>query len=255
MNQLLYILIIGFSLKYSEGQLSLDPNKLLNACIDGMNHKTEPGPEADLYKQCTPWKHRSCCLHNTTREAHHTNLYGFDYDHCGLLKKMSTDCRRHFMQDLCFYECSPNVGPWIVKVDNMKTRKERYFEVPLCQSDCEAWFESCLEDYTCTDNWSRNFIWINGHNTCPEGSQCRTFAEIYGTAENFCKKVWDHSWEPVSDDQPCMRLWFDGEKGNPNTRVAQYRVAMLTGMNSNAANLAVKAHLITLFRFLIHYIT
>ena len=25
---------------------------------------------------------------------------------------MSERCRKHFIQDLCFYECSPNVGPW-----------------------------------------------------------------------------------------------------------------------------------------------
>jgi len=69
--------------------------------------------------QCTPWKNRSCCTHNTTRNAHHSNLYNFNYDHCSQKKNMSEDCKRHFRQDLCFYECSPNIGPWTVKVGDM----------------------------------------------------------------------------------------------------------------------------------------
>jgi len=39
-------------------------------------------------------------------------MYGFNYNHCGPGKEMSDRCRKHFVQDLCFYECSPNVGPW-----------------------------------------------------------------------------------------------------------------------------------------------
>ncbi|XP_071453822.1 folate receptor beta-like isoform X2 [Hetaerina americana] len=183
---LMYILYVPLSVA---DQLTNDPNKMLNSCLDGMHHKTEPGPEGDLYKQCYPWRDRSCCKYNTTEAAHHAGLYGFKLDHCTDSAKMSTDCRRHFVQDLCFYECSPNIGPWIVKDSGMKIRKERYFEVPLCQSDCEAWFESCYDDYTCTDNWSRNFNWSNGRNHCPAMSKCRTFGSIYGNAGNFCSKV------------------------------------------------------------------
>jgi hypothetical protein len=29
---------------------------------------------------------------------------------------MSEGCKRHFIQDHCFYECSPNIRPWVVKV-------------------------------------------------------------------------------------------------------------------------------------------
>lgn len=70
--------------------------------------------------QCTPWKKRSCCTHDTTRNAHHSGLYNFNYDHCSQKKNMSEECRRHFRQDLCFYECSPNIGPWIVQVGDIQ---------------------------------------------------------------------------------------------------------------------------------------
>lgn len=39
--------------------------------------------------------------------------------------------------------------------------------------------------------------------------------------------MWDDSWKYTPDDQPCMRMWFDGEKGNPNDNVAKLRVGQL----------------------------
>ncbi|XP_018904498.2 folate receptor beta isoform X1 [Bemisia tabaci] len=193
----------------------------LNYCIDGLNHKKEPGPESDLYKECSPWKHRSCCTFDTTYNAHHSNNHGFNFDHCSHVKIMSERCRRHFIQDLCFYECSPNVGPWVVKVPH-KQSKERFFEVPLCQIDCDSWFDACRHDYTCAEIWGRNgFQWKNHTNYCKESSTCRTFEEVYNNnAKNFCEKVWDYSWKVLSDDQPCMRMWFNNSMDNPNDRVA-----------------------------------
>jgi folate receptor len=46
-------------------------------------------------------------------------MYGFNYNHCPN-RKMSSKCLEHFVQDLCFYECSPNVGPWMQTVGSMK---------------------------------------------------------------------------------------------------------------------------------------
>jgi len=71
----------------------------------------------------------------------------------------------------------------------MKIRNERFYQVPLCQSDCTAWFAACVDDYTCTDNWIKNWVWSKRGNRCQEGMECRTFKEIFGTAESFCEKV------------------------------------------------------------------
>ena len=65
--------------------------------------------------QCSPWANRSCCTHGTTKDIHGESQ-PFDFDHCIGKAPMSEKCRRHFNQDYCFYECSPNVGPWIVGV-------------------------------------------------------------------------------------------------------------------------------------------
>jgi folate receptor len=71
----------------------------------------------------------------------------------------------------------------------MKIRNERFYQVPLCQSDCITWFAACADDYTCTDNWLRNWVWNEHGNHCQKEFECKTFKETFGTAENFCEKV------------------------------------------------------------------
>jgi hypothetical protein len=41
-------------------------------------------------------------------------------------------------------------------------RIERFYNIPLCRSDCHSWFDDCKEDYTCVKNWNKEFKWING---------------------------------------------------------------------------------------------
>ena len=66
--------------------------------------------------QCSPWKDHSCCTKEITDQLHaNQTWYKMDYNHCPS-QPMSDKCRSRFTQDLCFYECSPNVGPWLVKV-------------------------------------------------------------------------------------------------------------------------------------------
>ncbi|KAL0629946.1 Sperm-egg fusion protein Juno [Plecturocebus cupreus] len=68
--------------------------------------------------QCIPWKDNACCTFRTSWEAHLdvSPLYNFSLFHCGLLMP---GCRKHFIQAICFYECSPNLGPWIRPVGSL----------------------------------------------------------------------------------------------------------------------------------------
>lgn len=55
---------------------------------------------------------------------------------------------------------------------------------------------------------------------------------MWGTAENFCENVWDNSWKYTPNPQHCMRIWFDGAKGNPNDVVARWKVSQITAASS-----------------------
>lgn len=147
----------------------------------------------------------------------------------------------------------------VVKVPKMKIRRERYLDVPLCATDCDDWFKACRNDYTCTDNWTLNFEWRDGVNHCRNESECRTFADVFQNASNFCERVrlfssgfinfltsllichllfcqvWDHSWKYTSNDHPCMRIWFDGEQGNPNEAVARWKIEQSSSSSVRSA--------------------
>ncbi|NP_001135337.1 folate receptor precursor [Salmo salar] len=193
----------------------------LNMCMDAKHHKKEPGAEGQLYQQCAPWKDNACCTANTSTEAHDDNsyLYNFNWNHCGV---MTPKCKKHFIQDTCFYECSPHLGPWIQQVDQ-SWRKERILYVPLCQEDCHSWWDDCKDDFTCKQDWHYGWDWTTGRNRCPAEASCRKWTDIFPTAQIMCEKIWSDSYNytnlPKSSGR-CMQLWFTGK--NPNEKVAEY---------------------------------
>ncbi|XP_043928956.1 folate receptor gamma-like isoform X2 [Protopterus annectens] len=208
---------------------------VLNMCMDAKHHKTEPGPEGNLYGQCTPWKDNACCTTNTSSEAHKNEsyLYNFNWNHCGA---MSEKCLKHFIQDTCFYECSPNLGPWINETDT-SWRKERITDVPLCQEDCDQWWDDCKNDQTCKENWHKGWDWTTGTNQCPKGTQCRPFTEVFPTPSDMCEKIWSNSYKYTTykrKSNKCMQLWFD--KGqNPNPPVTKHyaiQMGLIDGASS-----------------------
>ncbi|XP_053165622.1 folate receptor alpha-like isoform X2 [Hemicordylus capensis] len=196
---------------------------VLNMCMDGKHHKSEPGPEDALHQQCSPWKDNACCTVKTSEEAHkdQSYLYNFTWDHCGT---MSPKCKKHFIQDTCLYECSPNLGPWVNQVDQ-SWRKERILDVPLCKEDCEQWWEDCRDDLTCKENWHVGWDWTTGNNRCPKGSMCQQLKLVFPTPKDLCEKIWSHSYKHTTYSRGsgrCIQMWFDPKQGNPNVAVAKY---------------------------------
>jgi len=198
-------------------------------CMTGRHHKKKPDNQTDLIGQCAQWKQYSCCTRQTSESSSaQLNHYRFNYDHC---QTMSDRCKRHFVQDLCFYECEPYLKPWIVKT-NRSYAKERMLNVPLCASDCHQWWNDCSDDYTCAINWQKGFNWTTGTNVC-KSDKCQKFKELYDTPKDFCEKVWDYSWKYTEDSSPCMKLWFNGSEENPNKRVAKLYSEKTTGNSGN----------------------
>ncbi|KAM9319727.1 folate receptor alpha-like [Gastrophryne carolinensis] len=209
--------------------LSAAGEQYMDVCMNGKHQKEKPGPEDDLHNQCTPWKKKSCCTANVSEEAHKDQsfLYNFNWDHCGT---MSPECKKHFIQDTCFYECSPNLGPWIQAVD-VSWRKERILDVPLCQEDCDTWYKDCSQDYTCLENWHVGWDWTTKTNQCPAGKSCRRLSFIFPSAKDFCEKVWSNSYkytEYKRGSERCMQMWF--EEGNEhNVKAARYYAELKGG--------------------------
>uniref|UniRef100_F7CKM1 Folate receptor alpha-like n=1 Tax=Monodelphis domestica TaxID=13616 RepID=F7CKM1_MONDO len=197
---------------------------LLNVCMDGKHHKYKPGQEDNLHQQCSPWKKRACCTASTSIAAHEdaSHLYKFNFSHCGML---TPACKRHFVQDLCLYECSPNLGPWIQPV-NSSWRKERVMNIPLCKEDCNMWWEDCKTSYTCKENWHKGWNWSSGINECPVKAACHPFSFYFPTPTSLCENIWSRSYNASHSygrgSGKCIQMWFDPAQGNPNEAVAKF---------------------------------
>ncbi|XP_077983976.1 folate receptor gamma-like [Glandiceps talaboti] len=202
----------------------------INSCLEGKHHKGVPEEEEGLHGQCTSWSNRACCEAKTTKDMHFADTwYSFDWNHCG---NMSQRCWDFMMKDLCFYECSPNLGPWLVYVGNghlleekKSFRDERYTNVPICTSECNAWWEVCKEDMTCSDNWHAGpWDWSTGKNTCKK--ECKRIEDYFGTPKKFCEDLWGGSYKIVHDEDKCMKLKFEGAV-NPNDEVCKYYAVII----------------------------
>ncbi|KAM4796197.1 LOW QUALITY PROTEIN: folate receptor alpha-like [Rhinophrynus dorsalis] len=199
----------------------------IDMCMDGKHQKFPPGPLNALHGQCSAWKEKASGSSCSSLDIHSNKSYlnNFNWDHCSI---MSPECKKHFIKDTCFYECSPNLGPWIQAADS-SWRKQRILDVPLCKEDCESWYGDCKMDYTCMENWHVGWNWSSEKNVCPPGKMCRRFSEIYPTAKDFCEKVWSNSYKYTAygrDSGRCMQLSFPGSE-NPNVRVAKYYADLL----------------------------
>lgn len=195
----------------------------LNICINGRHQKSNPGPEDDLHYMCSPWKENACCTVSTSHAAHldQSYLYNFTWDHCGF---MADICKKHFIQNTCLYECSPNLGPWIDKRDKTWF-KERLLNVPICKEDCEQWWEDCQYEITCLENWHEGWDWSTGTNRCPVGAKCRLLKDIFHSPKDLCEKIWSNSYQYTTFSRGsghCIQMWFDPREGNPNVAVADY---------------------------------
>lgn len=141
--------------------------------------------------QCKPWASNACCSPNVTKAGHsELNHYNFDPHHCvrQTNHKMSGKCMQYFYRDTCFFDCEPSIGSWVVKT-NRTWANERFKYVPLCASECDAWFNACKDDYTCGLNWPKNLSWKNGRSECKPGTDCRKISELYGKPQMFCEAV------------------------------------------------------------------
>jgi folate receptor len=188
-------------------------------CLASDFHKPQPNSEDFLHGHCSKWQSMSCCTKNTTIQFQTDGAWrGFNFNHCA---KLSDKCRQYFERELCLYECDPYLSQWIVKDSSKKMRSERYYKIPLCESDCRSWFNACQDDYTCRDNWNTGFKWIDTRiddlivksNFCPDHEPCQTFRDKFKSANNFCNKVWDQSFEVTSSPQ-CIKFDLQDEETN-----------------------------------------
>ena len=221
LSDILYILLAVLSIVYQVyGDVIPRGEEYLHRCLSGKHHKKEPSSEGAIMKaHCKMHQSKSCCTWNTTEQIHQDgvlSLYNIVWDQCPHIKNMSDACKAHFQKDTCFYECSPNLGPWIQPVTNSKTRKERIMNVPLCASQCIDWYHDCMFDYTCNDNWGLNWNWKKKGtiDMCPKSKSCKTIKEYFPDPQVFCEKIFNYSFKYETDESNHKCMSFSNVEEN-----------------------------------------
>ncbi|KAF8563894.1 hypothetical protein P879_06231 [Paragonimus westermani] len=74
--------------------------------------------------------------------------------------------------------------------------EEQIREQVLHRFDLSHWFL-----YACVRDWSVEFEWHSGKNTCPSEKECKSFSSIYKHSKDFCESIWDGSWRVERSDR------------------------------------------------------
>merc|ERR1719229_555670 len=104
--------------------------------------------EADNFTECHPWASSACCYESTVASVDNLlHAYGPEYrwDRCG---DLSQACERFFVQEACFYECSPHIGLYRVN----GTHAWKINGMPIKADYCDAWWRACANDYFCSSD-------------------------------------------------------------------------------------------------------
>ncbi|KAM7541151.1 hypothetical protein Aperf_G00000022255 [Anoplocephala perfoliata] len=172
-------------------------DKYLDMCPESYGLKDHPTPEPTL-QCCSEWRERACCPYGEADQHADEFAFGFTFNFCD--NGMTSECKQFFDHEFCLVRCSPHLGPWIVQTSSKKF-KESLFKIPLCETDCNEWYDACKDSKACATNWrSGGFDWSTGTNKCREGYGCIAISKIYGSAKHFCERVWDDRYFVVPSD-------------------------------------------------------
>jgi folate receptor len=118
-------------------------------------HLDRPIAQPDSFTECHPYKDRSCCAERTVESADTLRLAygpGYDWNRCG---KLSAECARFFVQEACFYECSPNAGlfrkfsPLEFNESDASHNEWQLEGMPIRGDYCDSWFDACHQELFC----------------------------------------------------------------------------------------------------------
>jgi len=144
----------------------LNPDGNTSVCNLQYFHKTLPTPEGDDFTECHPWKEASCCTANVANATNLKISYGEEYhwDRCGTL---SPACERFFVQEACFYECSPHIGLYrkyggsacdaadtqcstVYNASDSSHNTWQVHQMPIRKDYCDSWLVACANDMFCS---------------------------------------------------------------------------------------------------------
>jgi len=151
---------------------------------------------------CGSYYSSSCCTMSYVKAvaAGPDQIYaGWSFNHCG--KTMSSKCRAYMEAQECSYGCDLRLSQ---RYYNLYNAPANFTSIPVCASYCDAWFDACADDVTCSYNWGTwptigtgSSLYIC--NTTPTDASyvtsspsgvpfqtCKTFRETFRNSRGLC---------------------------------------------------------------------
>lgn len=149
---------------------------------------------------CKAYKDETCCTPETDREIRAGGerlVDGTRWDMCG---RLSPKCSKFHHLETCRYECSPDLGDYIVEG---KHGSDAFRKIPICASFCDAWYEACKNDLVCGKNWNTDLSWGKKQgNYCKK--PCKTYEAYYGSGHELCNNIWGDAMFYSTDRTKCV---------------------------------------------------
>lgn len=141
---------------------------------------------------CGSYASASCCTDSYVAAVKSSSaaIYkGWSFDQCG--RTMGASCRAYMQAQECSYGCDPRLSAdYFAQYDNDPTTT--FVPIRLCGSYCDAWFEACKNELTCSSNWQ---TWVidsvqgyvcNASAAAPPMQACKTIGETFGNGLGLC---------------------------------------------------------------------
>lgn len=167
---------------------------LMNKCPTGTNHLNIPKEkDQNEAKACSNWSESFCCSDQTLefiRNKDTLSLYHFSWDHC---KQLSPKCQSYFEKNMCLYECAGILGSYLGTALRKGIKGTRYYNIPICQNDCENWYQACYSDLTCSTQWPVKGLVTNneGQLVCSNLDDCKPFRQLFKNSHEFCQNIYN----------------------------------------------------------------
>ena len=187
-------------------------------CITESHVKDHPTPESTIANgTCGRYSALSCCTSITTARVDRANATDLE-NSWPICREVSNNCSHYLRANNCFYFCDPYLGLWNVSAFG------HLYQVPVCASYCDEWFEACKNDSTCSSNWLSAST-----GNCNANQTCRTFAETFTNGKNMCNSIWSTQYVYDQDNNNCITMFFIGENPNENVTFEGQDTTQVTG--------------------------
>lgn len=155
-----------------------------------------PGPPLPMNisaaSQCTcgSYASASCCTDSYVAAVKSSSaaIYkGWSFDQCG--RTMGASCRAYMQAQECSFGCDPRLS---ANYSAQYNDPNNFQPIRLCGSYCDAWFEACKNELTCSSNWQ---TWVfdpaqgyvcNASAAAPPMQACKTIGETFVNGQGLC---------------------------------------------------------------------